>query len=319
MFRYQDVQGRPAVFRSLTGMDTTAFEALFADFDAAYQAARSASTGTRRGGQPRRRAPGAGRRHALDLRDRLLMALVWLRAYPTYELLGFFFGLHNGNANRNVAEVLAVLDSLGDFPFDRPDRDPGREPLASVEAVMGAFPEVRLVVDTEEQRVRRPTGGHAAQKPYYSMKKAHTLKTQIAVRPDGRIESVGASVPGGSKHDQTLLKESGVLDRLPPGRGVMADKAYHSLRDEYPSVPIVTPRPARRNHPLTEHEEMANRFIARYRIVVEHAIAQLTRYTVLRQVYRGSRPGHARLVRVVAHLVNRRIEVVPLKTYDAAA
>lgn len=320
MFRYQDIQGRPAVFRSLTGMDITAFEALVADFDAAYHAARAASTATRRGGQPRRRAPGAGRRHALGLRDRLLMALVWLRVYPTYELLGFFFGLHNGNAHRNVAAVLAVLESLGDFPFDRPDRDGGREPLDSAAAVMDAFPEVRLIVDTKEQRVRRPTGDYAAQKPYYSMKKkAHTLKTQLAVRPDGRIESVGASVPGGSKHDKTLLKESGALDRLPPGRGVMADKAYHSLRGEYPSVPIVTPKPARRGHPLTEQEKTANRFIARHRIVVEHAIAQLSRYTVLRQVYRGSRPGHTRVVRVVAHLVNRRIEVVPLKSYDAAA
>ena len=169
------------------------------------------------------------------------MALVWLRVYPTYELLGYSFGLHNGNACRNVADVLTVLGSLGDFPFDRPDRDPGRTKLDSAAAVMDAFPEVRLVIDTKEQRTRRPGGDYAAQKPYSSMKKkAHTLKTQLAVRPDGRIESVGESVPGGSRHDKTLLKESGVLDRLPPGRGVMADKAYDSLRAEYPSIPIIT-------------------------------------------------------------------------------
>ena len=46
---------------------------------------------------------------------------------------------------------------------------------------------------------------------------------------------------------------------------------------------------------------------------------QLNRYTVLRQVYRGNRPAHARVIRVVAGLVNRRIEVVPLKTYGTAA
>src|SRR5262245_42980143 len=320
MIRYQDIQGRPAVVRSLTGMDPTAFEALFAEFDAARPAARAASVRTRRGHQPRRRAPGGGHPHALEARDRLLMALVWLRVYPTYEVLGFLFGLHHGDALRNVADVLAVLESLGDFPFDRPDRDPTRATLDSVAAVMDAFPMVRRVVDTKEQRIRRPQGAYAAQKPYSSMKKkAHTLKTQLAVRPDGRIESVGDSVPGGSKHDKTMARESGVLDRLGPGQGVMADKAYDSLRDEYPAVPIVTPRPARRNRPLTEHEKMANRFIARSRIVVEHAIAQLNRYTVLRQVYRGPRSRHARVVRVVASLVNRRIEVVPLKTYDAAA
>jgi hypothetical protein len=320
MIRHESLQGRPAVFRSLTGMDVAAFEALFQDFDAADRARRAAAATTRRGGQPRRRAPGAGRRPALGARDRLLMALFWLRAYPTYELLGWLFGLHNGNACRNVTDVLAVLEALGDFPFDRPDRDPCRTPLGAPEAVMDAFPMVRLVIDTKEQRVRRPKGEHEAQKPYYSMKKkAHTLKTQLAVRPDGRIESVGDSVPGGSKHDKTLLLESGLLGRLPEGQAAMADKAYENIRVKDPTAPLITPRPARRNHPLTEHEKVANRFIARYRIVVEHAIAQLTRYTVLRQVYRGSRCRHTRVVRVVAVLVNRRVEIVPLKTYDAAA
>jgi hypothetical protein len=320
MFRYRDTQGRPAVFRSLTGMDVNAFETLCAEFEGAYRNARADATCTRRGQRPRRRAPGAGRRHALERRDRLLMTLIRPRVYPTYELLGYFSGLHNGNAHRNVADVLAVLQGLGDFPFDRPDRDPQRLPLDSVAAVMDAFPEVRLIIDTREQRVRRPTGDYAAQGPYDSMKKeAHTLKTQLAVRPDGRIESVGDSVPGGSRHDKTLLEDSGVLDRLPPGRGPMADKACNGLRDDDPSIPIVTPRPARRGHPLTEPEKMANRFIARYRIVVGHAIAQMNRYTVLRQVDRGSRHGHARVVRAVAGLVNRRIEAVPLKAYGAAA
>jgi hypothetical protein len=150
-------------------------------------------------------------------------------------------------------------------------------------------------------------------------KKAHTLETRLAVRPDGLIGSVGASVPGGSEHDKALLVDSGMLDRLPPGRGVMADEAYDSLRAGHPSMPIITPRPARRDRPPTGHEEVANRFIARSRVVVERAIAQLDRYTALRRVYRGSRSNHARVVRVVAELVNRRTRVVPLKTYDAAA
>jgi hypothetical protein len=42
MIRYHEIQGRPAVFRSLTGMDPKAFEALFAEFDAARRAARAA-------------------------------------------------------------------------------------------------------------------------------------------------------------------------------------------------------------------------------------------------------------------------------------
>jgi len=49
------------------------------------------------------------------------MALIWLRIYPTYELLGFFFGLHKRNAQLNAPAARKVLDALSDFPFDRPD------------------------------------------------------------------------------------------------------------------------------------------------------------------------------------------------------
>src|SRR5689334_10216100 len=116
MIRYHDLRRRPRILHSLTGMDPAAFDALAQQVDDADRARRAASTTTRRKGQPRRRAPGAGRRPALELRDRLLMTLFWLRAYPTYEVLGFLFGLHNGNACRNVADVLAILDSLTHFP-----------------------------------------------------------------------------------------------------------------------------------------------------------------------------------------------------------
>jgi len=320
MIHYQDIQNRPAILRCLTGMAPQEFQDLLAQFQEADRARRAAATHTRRKGHPRRRVPGAGRKPKLEPCDRLLMTLVWLRIYPIYELLGFLFSLDRGNAARNVADVLAVLERLADFQCDRPDADPSRRPRRSLNEVMDAFPEIRVIVDTKEQRIRRPSGSYARQKPYYSMKKkTHTLKTQIAVAPNGRIESVGPSVPGGSRHDKTLLKQSGLLERLPPGQGAMADKAYERLRDEYPHVPLITPQPARRNHPLTEFQKMANRFISRYRIVVEHALAQMNRYTVLRQVYRGARQCHDRVVRVVAHLVNRRIAKVPLKTYSGAA
>lgn len=317
MLRYEALARHPRAFRSLTGFAPAAFDALFADFTAAADRRARASRTTRRGG-PRRRAAGAGRRHALGPRTRLLLGLVWLRAYPTYALLGALFGLDEGNALRNARDVVAVLASLGDFPFDRPDHDPDRHKVSSLVEVMDAFPGIRLVIDTKEQRCHRPGGDFAAQKPYYSMKKkAHTLKVQIAVRPDGRVESVGDAVPGGSKHDKTVLRESGLLDRLAPGEGAMMDKAYATLRAEYPGRPLVTPEPARRNHPLTDHQKVANRFIARYRIVVEHTIAQLNTYTALRQVWRGDRGGHPGVVRAVAGLVNRRIDATPLKRYAA--
>jgi len=47
------------------------------------------------------------------------MALVWLKVYPTYEVLGFLFDLHKRNTQLNVRAVLEVLELLDDFPFER--------------------------------------------------------------------------------------------------------------------------------------------------------------------------------------------------------
>jgi hypothetical protein len=258
----------------------------------------------------------------LDDRHRLLLTLVWLRVYPTYELLGFFFGLHKRNAQLNARAVLAVLDTLPDFPFDRPG--PDRRALSTPAQVMAAFPSVRLVIDAREQRVNRPGASHEAQKPYYSgKKKCHTLKTQLAVGPDGLIESVGGSHPGGANHDLTLLRGSGLLEQLKHGEGAMMDKGYVGIGSTHPGVPVVIPHKGARGRPLTDGQKGENRVIARHRIVVEHAIAQLNRFTVMRQVFRGRERNHevhhGRAVRVVARLVNRRTRECPLKTYANAA
>jgi hypothetical protein len=315
MFAYESLSRYPGAFRSLTGMTPAEFESLQTAFRAAQQRLGAQQTTTRHG-KPRRRAPGAGHPHRHDDRHRLLMALLWLRVYPPYELLGFFFGLHKRNAQLNVRGALAVLDTLDDFPFDRPGRD--RKKLSSPGAVMAAFPEVRVVIDSKEQRVNRPRG-YDAQKPYYSgKKKAHTVKTQVVVDACGRIESVSDSVPGGANHDLPLLCASGVLEQLAPGEAAMLDKGYVGVKNYYPQTPVVIPFKASRGHPLTAAQEAFNREVARYRIVVEHTMAQLNRFTVLRQVFRGQQRGrHGQVLRVVAKLVNRRLRVKPLKTYAA--
>ena len=327
MFDYDSLSRHPAAFRGLTGMDRAAFDALHEEFAAAEARRRRESLTTKRGG-PRRRAAGGGPAHRNDGRGRLLMALVWLRVYPTYDLLGYFFGLHRRNAQLNARAALAVLESLHGFDFDRPG--PGRRKLSTPAQVMDAFPAVRLVIDTKEQRCARPGGGAAgsfeAQKPYYSgKKKCHTLKTQIGVGPDGLIESVSDSHPGGATHDATLLRRTGLLDRLDHagGEAWMADKGYDPLRTHYPGRPMVQPAKARRGHPLTDEQKAANQVIARYRVVVEHSIAQMNRFAALRQVFRGRVANHPRhhsqAVRVVAGLVNRRTRVCPLKACGKVA
>jgi hypothetical protein len=315
MLSYDELRRHPAAFPSLTGMTRDEFDELLARFRQAEADLRANSRTTRRGGRRRERAAGAGRRYAHGAADRLLMALLWLRVYPTYEVLGFFFELHKRNAQLNVLAALEALDSLDDFPFDRPG--PDRKKARSAAEVMAAFPQVRVIIDAKEQRVNKPRG-EEAQRPYYSgKKKAHTVKTQVVVNPRGQIEAVSESVPG-STHDLALLLGSGVMGGLGQGEAAMADKGYLGLDKHCPGAQLVIPHRKPRGGELSEEQRRFNREVARHRIVVEHTMAQLNRFTVLRQVFRAKRrQRHSQVTRVVAKLVNRRLAIQPLKTYAA--
>jgi len=106
--------------------------------------------------------------------------------------------------------------------------------------------------------------------------------------------------------------------QLADDEAAMVDKGYVGVKNYYPDVPVVIPFKARRGHPLTAEQEAFNREVARHRIVVEHTMAQLNRFTVLRQVFRGQqRARHSQVTHVVAKLVNRRLRVQPLKTHAA--
>jgi hypothetical protein len=302
----------------MTGMTVAEFDTLFDAFLPAPTQRRQSATPTKRRPQPRRRAPGAGHPRAHDERTRLLMAWVWLRGDPTSEVLGLLFDRENGNAWDHVQDVLATVETWAVFPVERPAA--ARPRWGSMAAVLDAFPRVRLVIDTKEQRRERPEGSECP-KPYDSgKKKAHTLKNPLAAAPDGRIESVSGSVPGGANHDLTLPRQTERLDQWDPeaGAGAMLDKGDVGIPNDDPEWPLIVPAKATRGPPLTEEQKASNRVIARWRIVVEHVMAQLNRFQVLRQVFRSVIPRHNRVIRIVALLVNRRMEIKPLKVYAAA-
>lgn len=320
MITYDCLRRHPSAFRSLTGHSPEQFDALLAEFAPAHEQRRGAATTTRRKGQPRRRAVGAGGKYHHDLRCRLLILLFWARVYPSFEVLGFFFSLDKTNVHDTVHDLLATMETLAHFPFERPAKE--RKKLHSPAAVMDAFPAVRLVIDAKEQRVQRPKSSKEddQQKPYYSgKKKCHTLKNQVGVQPDGRIGTVSASVPGGANHDVTVARQTKVIESLDPAdEAAMVDKGYAGLHKDHPDHTLYQPYKARRNHPLTAEQKAYNRHLARYRIVVEHTNAQLNQFQVLAQVYRHTRAGHSRVFRAVAYLVDRRIRERPLKSYPVA-
>lgn len=148
MITYDKISTQPQFMNSLTGMSLAEFEKLYAEFELTHKARENALQHTRRHKVKRRRAVGAGRKHKYSLRDRLLMTLFWLRAYTTYEVLGFIYALDKTAVEDNLNQVLDTLATIKTFHFEIPHGEVPK--LRSVEEVLDAFPDLRLIIRTKE-------------------------------------------------------------------------------------------------------------------------------------------------------------------------
>jgi DDE superfamily endonuclease/Helix-turn-helix of DDE superfamily endonuclease len=296
--RLDNLRKHPALFRHLTGVTVAAFGELAAEVVPAVEAAHRKALDR----PDRQRAVGGGDTFDLATADQLLLTVIWLRQYPTNEVLGFLFGVSDSTASRARARCLPALERAGKDSMRMPD--PGAARRQRLPALLAGTPGLAVVIDTFEQRTRRP---QRRQRAYYSgKKKAHTLKSQVAVdEGSGRFVDVSDSVPG-RWADIKLLKKSRLMGRLPAGVGGIGDLGYVGIRDLHASG--ACPRRKPRGKPRPPEDVRYNRAFSRRRIVVEHALARLRRSRAVSDVNRHRRQGHALRVRAVAGLVNRMLD-----------
>jgi hypothetical protein len=276
----------PNAFRQLTGITPVVFDQLLADLTPRYEQAEA-----RRKDRPgRQRRPGAGRKHALPLADRLLMLLIYYRTYTTHAFLGFLFGVDDSAVCRNINPLQPLLAGLFRIPERRIRLDPE---------------EVReLFFDATERPTRRPVVG---QREFYSgKKKRHTIKNQVVTarrtKPPGpgkkpqrlRIAAVSGSFPG-SVHDKKVYDRTRAV--VPPDARRTGDTAYLG-------TPLETPVRKPRGGQLTAGQREKNRVVSRRRIVAEHGIGEMKIWRIAAERYRNPDRRHTLILKNVAGLHN---------------
>jgi hypothetical protein len=296
--RLADLRTPPVVFTHLTGLTVAVFDELAAQVAPAVEDAHR-----KRLDRPgRQRAIGGGDDFDLATTDQLLRTVIWLRRYPTNETLGFLFGVSDSTASRARTRCRPALERAGRDTMRMPD--PGAARRRRLPALLKDTPGLAVVIDSFEQRTQRPK---RRQRAYYSgKKKAHTLKSQVAVgEHSGRFVDVSDSVPG-RWADIKLLTRSRLMGRLPAGVGGIGDLGYVGIRDVHASG--ACPRRKPRGKPRPPADVTYNRAFSRRRIVVEHALARLRRFRAVTDLNRHRREGHAIRVRAAAGLVNRMLD-----------
>lgn len=275
----------PAAFRQLTGITPEVFDHLLAVLTPLYETADA-----RRKDRPgRKRRPGGGRKHALDLADRLLMLLIYYRTYASHA---FLFRIDDSAVGRDINPLQPLLAGI----FRIPER---RGELTEEELRELSF-------DATERPTRRPRHG---QRAYDSgKKKRHTLKAQVVVvrrrkepgpgaerrRVRVRIAAVSPSFPG-AVHDKKVYDETGVV--APADVKRTGDTGYVGTALEPP-----TKRP--RGGELAARQKAGNRRIARRRIVAEHGIGKMKPWRIAAERSRDAIRRHTLILKNVAGLHN---------------
>jgi hypothetical protein len=299
--RFDNLRRYPTVFLKMTGLRLNEFADLLDDM-----LPRLAQAEQARLQRPnRQRAQGGGRHAELAPRDQILLAILWLRQYPTNEVLGFLFSVSDSTVSRVVNRLVPLLEASGKDTIRLPD--PGRKHRKELDTLLKDTPELAVIIDTFEQKVQRCKDPKQADKHFSGKKKQHTLKPQVAVdEHDGTICDMSESVVGPTA-DLTLLKQSGLLQRLPKGVGALGDLAYVGIAEAHPHGLGATPRRKPRGKERPEEDVCFNRAFSKRRIKVEHTIGRMRRYQSLAQTDRHHRKNHTARTRAVAGLVNRQI------------
>ena len=117
MLSYTKLSGNVRRFKTIMGMSLQEFNLLFAKVEKVHPEAERERLSKR----PRRRAIKAGRRFALDLRNRVLL-LLFYRAHVTQDVAAEVFGVGQATVSRPIDQIAPVVRQYIPIPTKIHDR-----------------------------------------------------------------------------------------------------------------------------------------------------------------------------------------------------
>ena len=212
-----------------------------------------------------------------DLREHLLLLLIYYRTYTTHLFLAQIFKVDETTICRAIRRIAPLAERILKI---RPEKLLSENDLQL------------LIVDATEQRIERPKN----QRDYYSGKKhAHTIKTEIITDHKGRILRVSKPYEG-RVHD---FNPRAPLPAVP----ILADSGYQGLQNEH-SARVILPKKKPKNGSLGDIEKAENKKLSRRRIVTEHVFAHLKKWRLLADRYRGRLTDYAQIFQTIAGIYN---------------
>ena len=165
MLSYNKLSKKPLLFKSFTGISVQQFDDIYKEIESKYEKYEIKRLSYKRK-YIRKRAIGAGRHFNLDVRNRVIMVLVYYRLYITYTLTEFLFGLDQSNVCRDIQKIEGLIRCCLPIPqklYKVTKR------LKTKEEVEQYFPAgfLAFVDVTDEQPIPRPAENRLRRRIYY--------------------------------------------------------------------------------------------------------------------------------------------------------
>lgn len=265
--------------KAVIGMGKEEFQTLLPSFSNAWYVTLKLASPNRV------RKMGGGKKGVLKtMEDKLFAVLLYLKTYPTFDVLGFLTDRERTRACRSTHFLLKVLERTLGKNIVLPERK-----ITSVEEFFEKFPEVKDVfLDGTERPVQRPKDSKKRKKVYSGKKKQFTRKTIIVVNEKKKI-LIMTQTKSGRRHDKRLTDKAGLPNIIPNNVTIFSDTGLQGIQTIHPNTLI--PKKATKKNPLTEEDKQNNRIISGLRIVVEHAIGGMKRFHAACDIYRNRIPN----------------------------
>lgn len=261
--------------KALTGLSSEEFSKLSESFEDTLDKNRNSKKTNQK------RAPGGGSKHTLKTgMDKLFFTCLYLKIYPTYDVIAGMFKVDRSQACRWVHVFVPVLKQTLGHEAVLPLRK-----IENYDEFITNFPKNDEVYIDGTERPTQRASDYDVQKEHFSGKKKNHMHKNIVISDAClRVLVLGKTQPG-STHDYKMFQE--LNPQIPPFVVNWVDLGFQGIEKDFPSLEVVIPNKKPRGSDLTVEQKAENTRVARVRVLSEHAIGGIKRLKTVTETFRN--------------------------------
>ena len=213
--------------------------------------------------------------------NHVLLTLMKVKQNDSFSRLRDQFGISVSHTSRIFSQSIGPLDHFLKTLIYCPDRESRMKNMPI--PFRYNFSHVASVIDAFEIEIEKPANPVYQALTWSKYKKANTFKYTISSTPDVFINFVSIGY-GGRITDTLLFEKCKILDILPEGCGVIADRGFEHIQSVLNKNKCILIRPlsvSMTRNP-TKEEVLLSKSIARVRIHIEGVIRRIREFNIFK-------------------------------------